>query len=182
MFSTQGMKAVTASGGFNWAMARMAPSTAAPPHISYFILSMSAEGLIEMPPVSKVTPLPTRPRWADEAAACGRYRTTMRAGGAALPCATPSRAPMPSRSSSARSSTSHSRPCCWAISRAAAAMASGVSRLAGSLARARVKFCDSASTWPRDTAASNSAAPSGHTTANEANAFLSLPVLWRSGS
>ena len=68
MFSTQGMKAVTASGGFNWAMARMAPIMAAPPDISYFIFSMPSEGLMEMPPVSKVTPLPTRPRCAAEAA------------------------------------------------------------------------------------------------------------------
>ena len=51
------------SGGFNWAMARMAPIMAAPPAISYFIFSMPSEGLMEMPPVSKVTPLPTSPRW-----------------------------------------------------------------------------------------------------------------------
>ena len=43
-------------------MARMAPIMAAPPAMSYFIFSMPSAGLIEMPPVSKVTPLPTSPR------------------------------------------------------------------------------------------------------------------------
>ena len=42
-------------------MARMAPIMAAPPAMSYFIFSMLSEGLMEMPPVSKVMPLPTRP-------------------------------------------------------------------------------------------------------------------------
>ncbi len=37
----------------------MIPSTAAPPHMSYFISSILADGLIEIPPASKVSPLPT---------------------------------------------------------------------------------------------------------------------------
>ena len=37
----------------------MVPSTLAAPHMSNFISSISAAGLIEMPPVSNVTPLPT---------------------------------------------------------------------------------------------------------------------------
>ncbi len=45
-------------GGLSCAMARMAPSTAAPPAMSYLIFSMPSDGLMEMPPVSKVTPLP----------------------------------------------------------------------------------------------------------------------------
>ena len=48
-----------------------------------------------------------------------------------------------------RSSTSHSSPYSGAISRAASAILNGVSRLAGSFTRSRVKFCASASTWPR---------------------------------
>src|SRR6266404_497078 len=44
IFSTEGTKAVTATGGFNCAMARMAPNTAAAPHISYFIFSMPSAG------------------------------------------------------------------------------------------------------------------------------------------
>ena len=37
-----------------------APTTAPAPPMSHFIASMPAAGLIEMPPVSKVTPLPTK--------------------------------------------------------------------------------------------------------------------------
>ena len=40
----------------------MAPSIVAPPPMSYFIFSMLSAGLMEMPPVSKVTALPTSPR------------------------------------------------------------------------------------------------------------------------
>ena len=52
---------MTRTLGFSNAMARMAPSMAAPPAMSYFIFSMPSAGLMEMPPVSKVMPLPTRP-------------------------------------------------------------------------------------------------------------------------
>ena len=61
IFSTAGTMPVTATGGFRRAIARIAPITAAPPAMSYFIFSMPSEGLIEMPPVSNVTPLPTSP-------------------------------------------------------------------------------------------------------------------------
>ena len=40
-------------------MARIAPMVVAPPAMSYFIFSIPSDGLIEMPPVSNVTPLPT---------------------------------------------------------------------------------------------------------------------------
>ncbi len=63
MFSTVGTNAVTGRAGLSAAIACIAPNTAAPPAMSYFIRSMLAEGLIETPPVSKVTALPTRPRW-----------------------------------------------------------------------------------------------------------------------
>ena len=59
MFSTDGMTPITLPGAPVLAMAWKAPSTAAPPHMSYFILSMFSAGLIEMPPVSNVTALPT---------------------------------------------------------------------------------------------------------------------------
>src|SRR5579885_613643 len=73
MFSTAGMNAVTGMAGLSCARARMAPMVAAPPAISYFIFSMPSAGLMEMPPVSKVTPLPTRPRWLEPEAAAGRF-------------------------------------------------------------------------------------------------------------
>ena len=57
--------------GFSRAMACMAPITAAPPAMSYFIFSMPSEGLMEMPPVSNVTPLPISPRWPSAVAFSG---------------------------------------------------------------------------------------------------------------
>jgi len=59
-FSTAGTYAVTGMVGFNDAIASIAPSTAAPPAISYFIFSMPSAGLMETPPVSKVTAFPIR--------------------------------------------------------------------------------------------------------------------------
>ena len=52
-------------------MACIAPIIAAPPAMSYFIFSMPSAGLMETPPVSNVTPLPTSPRWSLDAARLG---------------------------------------------------------------------------------------------------------------
>ncbi len=62
IFSAAQTMAMTRTLGLSRAMARMAPIMAAPPAMSYFIFSMLSAGLMEMPPVSKVMPLPTRPR------------------------------------------------------------------------------------------------------------------------
>jgi hypothetical protein len=59
MFSQLGIRPTTFTLGFSSASARKVPSTLAAPPMSYFISSISADGLIEMPPVSKVMPLPT---------------------------------------------------------------------------------------------------------------------------
>ena len=53
------MMPTTLSGSLISATAWNVPSTLAAPHMSYFISSISAAGLSEMPPVSKVMPLPT---------------------------------------------------------------------------------------------------------------------------
>ena len=45
-------------------MADMAPSTAAAPDLSVFIVSMPSAVLIDRPPESNVIPLPTRARVA----------------------------------------------------------------------------------------------------------------------
>ena len=58
MFSLAQTMPMTRTFGLSWAMARMAPIMAAPPAMSYFIFSMPSEGLMEMPPLSKVIPLP----------------------------------------------------------------------------------------------------------------------------
>ncbi len=61
MFSVEGTTQITLTLGFRAARARMTPSMVAPPAMSYFIFSMPSAGLMEMPPVSKVTALPTKP-------------------------------------------------------------------------------------------------------------------------
>ena len=61
MFSVEGTTATRSSGRPSSAIAATASSTAAPPDMSIFISSIFAEGLIEIPPVSKVTALPTSP-------------------------------------------------------------------------------------------------------------------------
>jgi len=61
MFSVAPTTAITRIGRPRPAIASTAPSTAAPPDMSNFISDILLAGLIEIPPVSKVTPLPTRP-------------------------------------------------------------------------------------------------------------------------
>ena len=109
MFSVAGTTPMTLARGLSRAMAHIAASTAAPPPMSHFIISIPAAGFREMPPVSKVMPLPT----SASRGPSGRppsWRTTIITGGSSLPRATPSSAPIPSRSRSARCSTSTSRP------------------------------------------------------------------------
>ena len=59
IFSTAATTPMTGTVGFSSAIARIVPITVAPPDMSYFIASMPSAGLIEMPPVSNVMPLPT---------------------------------------------------------------------------------------------------------------------------
>ncbi len=95
MFSAEQTTEMTLTAGLRRAMACMAPIMAAAPAMSYFIFSMPSAGLMEMPPVSKVMPLPTRPRTGAPGAGGGlRVRSvmTMRAGGSAEPLATAQKA------------------------------------------------------------------------------------------
>ena len=62
MFSVAGTTAVIVTGSPSSAMAFIDSSTAAPPDMSNFISLILPLGLIEIPPVSKVTALPTKPR------------------------------------------------------------------------------------------------------------------------
>ncbi len=59
MFSVAGTTASRLAGIPSSAIAATASITAAPPDMSIFISCMAAEGLIEIPPESKVTALPT---------------------------------------------------------------------------------------------------------------------------
>ena len=74
MFSVIGTMPMTRIGALSSAIARIAPITAAPPAMSSFIRSMPSAGLIEMPPVSKVMPLPTSPRTGAAGAPGGSWR------------------------------------------------------------------------------------------------------------
>src|SRR5260370_986889 len=62
MFSQAGIPPTTLTGAFMPASARIVPSTLPAPDMSNFISSISPAGLSEMPPVSKVMPLPIRAR------------------------------------------------------------------------------------------------------------------------
>ena len=77
-------------------IAFIVPITAAAPDISNFILSISAEGLIEMPPVSNVTPFPTRTMVPLEDFA--RFSKMINCGGKLEPCETARTPPILSRS------------------------------------------------------------------------------------
>ena len=115
----------------------MAPSTAAAPHMSNFMNSIFSAGLMEMPPVSKQSPFPTRTIGASPFFPW-RYSIATRRGSCGVPCATDRNEPIPSFSISSRPSTV--MPIRWrlAISCAVSERYSGVHRLPGIIARRRV--------------------------------------------
>ncbi len=88
------MTATTLTGSFRRAMAAMASSTAAPPPMSDFIVDIFIAGLMEMPPESKVTALPTRPSTGPTASS-GAYLSVISCGSSSVPCATAAKAPIP---------------------------------------------------------------------------------------
>ena len=59
-FSQAGTITDKFTGRFISAIAMIVPITVAAPHMSYFISSIAALGLIDIPPVSNVIPFPTR--------------------------------------------------------------------------------------------------------------------------
>ena len=86
-FSTAGMIPIKLTGNCKSATADKVPNTAAAPHISNFISSISLAGLIEMPPESKVTPLPTKTTGISFFLP-PRYSRIINRGGCSLPLAT----------------------------------------------------------------------------------------------
>ena len=60
MFSTSPIRPITRTGSFSRAIACTAASTVAAPAMSHFMVSMLSLGFSDSPPLSKVTPLPTR--------------------------------------------------------------------------------------------------------------------------
>ena len=87
MFSQVAITPTRLTGSFRLAAALNTPNTVAAPHMSYFISSMAAAGLIEIPPVSKVIPLPTSAMGADLVLP-PLYSSTMSRGGCADPAVT----------------------------------------------------------------------------------------------
>ena len=59
MFSQVGTMAIRLIGNCSFTAAQKVPITLAAPHMSNFISSIFRPGLSEMPPLSKVMPLPT---------------------------------------------------------------------------------------------------------------------------
>ena len=159
MFSQAGTTASTRNGRPSSAIAPMVETTAPPPAMSLFISSMRADGLIEMPPVSNVIALPTRPRTMPSTASSGSWRRTISLGSESAPWATAANAPMPAASISARPQISAARPPLDAISPARSASAVGVSRLAGALTSSRQRLAQCATIPARAAGSAAAAAP-----------------------
>ena len=136
MFSQATIKPTTLIAGCSWAKASKVPNTLAAPHISNFISSMPGPGLREMPPVSKVMPLPTNTVGAWASAAPLYFKTINRRGWAEA-CATAAKEPMPSLVTSFNPITSQDMRECLAMLFATWAKCSGVAWLAGRLPHSR---------------------------------------------
>jgi hypothetical protein len=106
--------------------------------MSPFMSSMPPPGLMEMPPESKITPLPIRATGASPAGPPFQRMITTR-GSRTEPWATASSAPMPSSRIRAGSSTSISTPS-FDRSDARRANSSGKSTFGGSFTRSRARI------------------------------------------
>ena len=149
MFSAQAIRPMTRRGVSSWPRASNRPMTAAAPPMSPFISHIPAAGLMEIPPLSKVMPLPTTMSGASSACPAGACSRMIRRGSLAEPAATAANAPMPRETMSSRSSTSQFMSWRRASLRASSAMSSGVRLLAGVLARLRARMTASAWVSPR---------------------------------
>ena len=153
MFSTRPSRQLTRCLMPSRAIAVIAPSIVAAPAMSYFIFSIDCAGLRDRPPVSNVTPLPTRNRCESPVASLGFQARRTSRGGRAEPLATLRSEPAPSASSPASSSTSTSSPAAWPIDSAMSANSTGPRSFAGMSTRRRVRFTDSPTIRPASNAA-----------------------------
>ena len=90
--------------GFNSATAFMTPRTTPEPHMSYFISSILDAGLMDIPPLSNVSPFPTN-TFGFCFLGPPMYSIMMNFGGTSVPEATPAKAPMPILVNFSRSNT-----------------------------------------------------------------------------
>ena len=147
MFSAAATRPMTRWGRSSFATARIAPMTAADPLMSNFMSHMPSPLLRDMPPVSKVMPLPMKMIGAALGSVPECSRMTKR-GGRALPCPTALRAPMPSFEMRCSSNISQESPVSRAISKARSASVAGGKSLPGVLLRSRAKHTLSAMICP----------------------------------
>ncbi len=152
MFSTMPTSPTASTLARRPASAAISPITAAPPAMSNFMSSMPPAGLMEMPPVSKVTPLPTKAMGFCAALAflpplpppdAPSHCITAMRGSFSLPWATPRIAPIPSFFISFGPRISTCTPS-FSRSRQRSAMVSGLSTLGGSDTRSRARNTPSA--------------------------------------
>ena len=167
MFSTAGATARSGVPGASRATVSIAAITVAAPVLSIFISSMRSAGLMEMPPESKQTPLPTiarcRPR-ASFSPAPPERRTIIR-GGLSLPRPTARNMPMPSLAACSGDRTSIHSPFRLAIAAASSARTSGLTSFDARLASVRAVFAPSPMIRPRSAAAASVlVSPPGTTT------------------
>ena len=100
----EGTIPTTFIAGLKSAKACIVPKTTADPHMSNFISSIFEAGLIDIPPESNVSPLPTSTFGASDFLV-PQYSMTMNLGGSSVPAATPAKAPIPIFVNFARSKT-----------------------------------------------------------------------------
>ena len=147
IFSVEGIIPTTFIFGFNMDTARITPRTTPEPHISYFISSILAAGLIEIPPLSKVNPLPTS-IFGFSVFIPLKYSITINFGGSSVPEATPAKAPIPISVNSFLSKTVTFTSESLDISFAFSAKCVGVAILPGRFSRSRAKHTELAMTAP----------------------------------
>ena len=109
IFSLAAIRPTTCKSGLNPPIACMAPSTAAAPAISSFIVSIPPLLFRDKPPLSNVIPLPTKTRVSFLSASSKPYSRITNLGSSRLPCETPSMAPNFSSCNFAKLKISHFR-------------------------------------------------------------------------
>ena len=182
MFSTRPMTPTALTFALRAASACKSPTTQAAPPMSPFISSMPAEDLMEMPPESKQTPLPTKAIGFVRFDRAPFHRMVTRRLFCAEPRPTPSSAFMPSLAIAFSSSASTSTPS-FSSALARSANSTGKRTFGGSLTRLRANSTPSA-TAKRSCPAARAAATwlepmtkSGASTLSSSDSFLRVLYL-----
>ncbi len=147
---------MTLTGSLSRAMAIIAPNTVAAPAMSHFMVSMPSVGLIDSPPLSKVTPLPTKASRGLSFAGRRRIPGRPAAAAARSPGRRPAGRPFaPASASFVEDAAVESEVLCELFGPLGEAFRINV--LAGRLTSSRTTFIASPRIWPRRAAASTCA-------------------------